>query len=146
MKKILNTILALFFSFSSLAQIITHSVPKYELKFTSGVSADSKKSVEQKAFVFFSGYCEKASNNSMILDVYYKEDQAETLLIQLFEKKVDKENKGTTYYGRLIDCEKTSLFYSNEETIVIMFSNNSLAFGFAKVNLFLKNYTTNVEY
>jgi hypothetical protein len=146
MKNLFSIGLILFFSFTSFAQMITHSTLQYEIRNTNDKGIETKKIIPYKSYLFYSGFYEGVKDNTMILDLYKANNETETLLFQLLSKETDKEKKTTTFYAPLVDCDKNSIFYSNNETIVMLFNNKSLAMGFLNCELYLRNYTTTVEY
>jgi hypothetical protein len=147
MKYVVITLFALSLSLSSLAQTITHTVFNYEVRTTDNKGAETINIIPLKATLFYSGFCEGSQSNTMIMDLYTpKSGKPETLLFNILGKETKPAEKSTMFNAKLIDCDKTSQYYSGNETVIIMFKNNNIAIGFLNCEIYLRKYTTTVEY
>jgi hypothetical protein len=134
------------FSISVSAQMITHRVPQYELRFTDDKGIETKKIINKKAEFTYFGFCEGTNANLVLLVITSSLNIDEIVTLQILDKDVNITEKSTTFFATIVECDKNSLFYSAKDGIVIIFKNDNIAIGFAKVDLYMKKYSTKVKY
>ncbi|MBK9359234.1 MAG: hypothetical protein IPN08_17995 [Bacteroidales bacterium] len=145
MKYFINLSIALLLPVIAFTQTITHEVNEYSFKKVG--DGEVKQKVYHKVKLFYSGFCENSgARQPIIVDIYSSDNVVETLLLGVYKRETDKENNRTIFYADLVGTEITSPFYSGDEPIIIVLQSDSIALGFEKIELFLRNYTTKVEY
>ena len=146
MKKLSFTLVIICFSMGLSAQIITHTSTQYEIRTTDDKGVESKKIFPYKGHLFYSSFCEEATHNVMIIDLYHADGTTESLLFDIQSKETNKEKKSTTLFAKLSGTDSDSRFYSGDKQVIMVFTKTVLGIGFLNCELYLRNYSTTIEY